>query len=159
RRPYYGFGILADSVVAVIPRILWPGKPDMEALSMERVYEAGVASKRSVISAKSNFYQDAYLSGGELAVVLACVALGMFIMSISRLCERFFGGYDIGTCLIYTSLFATALHMTQNFEYLLGSMAMSIVLMSAIFFLGRSTGWIIRAAEPNRSMHDQPRIS
>ncbi len=158
-RPYYGFDIVAGSVVALVPRVFWPEKPNMEALSMQRVYEAGIASKRSRISAKSNFYQDAYLSGGEVAIVLACVSLGMFMISINRLCERLFGGYDIGTCLVYTSLFATPLHVTQNFEYLLGAMAMSILVVCAIFVVGRSTGWIVSAGKLNHGLQEQARIS
>ena len=126
---------------------------------MQRVYDTGIASKRSRISAKSNFYQDAYLSGGEVAIVLACVSLGMFMISINRLCERLFGGYDIGTCLVYTSLFATPLHVTQNFEYLLGAMAMSILVVCAIFVVGRSTGWIVSAGKLNHGLQEQARIS
>jgi len=147
RHPYYGFDIVRNALIALIPRSFSPEKPDMEVVSMQRVYEAGVVSKRTTVSSKSSFYQDAYLSGGEWAIIVACVSLGMLMMAINRLCERLFGGYHIGTCLVYTSLFATAFHLPQSFEYFLGSAGLSFLLVFAIFFVGRSTGWIVRFSE------------
>ncbi|RYG06669.1 MAG: hypothetical protein EOO07_28795, partial [Chitinophagaceae bacterium] len=42
QRDYYGFEILEDSFEALIPRIFWKNKPNMEEISMARVYDAGV---------------------------------------------------------------------------------------------------------------------
>jgi hypothetical protein len=143
RHPYYNFEIVNNGLVAFVPRVLWPGKPNMEIVSMQRVYEAGVVSRRSVVSAKSNFYQDAYLSGGAVAIALASLLFGALIIVFSRSCERMYGGYNIGTCLIYTGLFATITAQPPNFEYLFGSIAMSAFLMFALFAIGRATGWIV----------------
>jgi hypothetical protein len=141
--PYYNLEILSNSMTALIPRVLWPDKPDMEIVSMQRVYDAGVVSSESYVSAKSNFYQDAYLSSGEWGIVLAGLLFGALAILFSRLCEEMFGSYTIGTCLVYTSLFAPIVTQPPNFEYLFGAVAMSAFLMFALFALGRATGWVV----------------
>ncbi len=67
-------------------------------------------------------------------------------MLISRVCERLFGGYEIGTCLIFTSLFAKAVNSPPNFLFFVGTVLTSLVIMFALFFLGRVTGWILPAS-------------
>lgn len=144
-RPYYGFDIIQQALVALIPRILWADKPNLERLAMERVYEAGVVSEGVTVSAKSSFYVDAYLSGGAPAIVLACLIYGMVGMLLSRLCERLFGGYDIGTCLIYTSLFAFWVNSGVNFTFFVGAIWGSLLAMFLIFLCGRFMGLIVPA--------------
>ncbi len=145
-RPYYGFDLVKEALMGFVPRIIWPEKPDLEKVAMQRVYDAGVVPEESEVSAKSNFYQDAYLSGGWLAIVLACLIFGMLAMLISRACERLFGGYDIGTCLIYTSLFANSFNISPNFLFLVGTIWGSLLTLFAIFVLGRFMGWIMPAS-------------
>ncbi|MBI3015272.1 MAG: hypothetical protein HYY65_09485 [Candidatus Tectomicrobia bacterium] len=149
-RPYYGVELVKESMFGLVPRILWPGKPDLEQLSMERVYEAGVVPRESLVSAKSNFFQDAYLSGGGAGIVIACLLLGMLIMVISRTCERWFGGYDIGTCVIYVSLFGTTINMPSNFVFFVGGAWTSYLLMVGLLILGRARGWIVPARPGDR---------
>lgn len=144
-RSYYGFDIAEESLVSLIPRILWSEKPDLERLAMQRVYDAGVIMEDSTVSAKTSFYQDAYLSGGALAIVLACLIFGMVTMLISKTCERLFGGYDIGTCLVYTSLFAFWLNSGPNFLFFVGVIWGSLASLFAIFLVGRFMGWIVPA--------------
>lgn len=144
-RPYYGFDIIQQALVALIPRVLWPEKPNLERLAMERVYEAGVVSEGVNVSAKSSFYIDAYLSGGMLAIVPACLIYGMVGMLLSRLCERLFGGYDIGTCLIYTALFNFWVGSGTNFTFFVGAIWGSLLAMIPIFIVGRFMGLILPA--------------
>lgn len=152
--PYFQLDLVKESLIAMVPRVLWPEKPDLERLAMQRVYEAGVVSERARVSAKSNFYQDAYLSGGAAAVVLACFFLGMLTMFISHTCERLFSGYDIGTCLIYTSLFSTAINAPLNFLFFVGTIGTAFFAMFGFFFLGRVTGWIVPAPVLHRPSGD-----
>ncbi len=144
-RPYYGLGLVLQAQVALVPRIIWPDKPDLERASMQLVYDAGVVSEQSIVSAKSNFYQDAYLSGSWAFVVVASLVLGMAIVLIGHTCERLFGGYEIGTCLIFTSLFTQTLVAPQNFTFFVGSLCSGLVVMFAAFYFGRATGWILSA--------------
>jgi hypothetical protein len=76
----------------LVPCVLWPEKPDLERLAMQRAYDAGIVLEETSVSAKSSLYIDAYLSGGALAIVLAC--------------------------LIYTSLFAFWLILDRAFSFL-----------------------------------------
>ena len=143
--PYYQFDIVSDAMIALVPRVVWSDKPDMEKISMQRVYEAGIVSRQAQVSAKSNYYQDAYLSWGAGGVILACLFFGALAMLFSRICERLFGGYEIGTCLIYTSFFSTIVNQPPNFEFYVGGMAIAVVLIFGIFALGRAAGWIVPA--------------
>ena len=47
QHPFYGGEIAKDGLLGIIPRAFWSEKPSMEALAMERVYEAGVVSRQS----------------------------------------------------------------------------------------------------------------
>jgi hypothetical protein len=142
-RPYFGLDLAQEALLGFVPRVIWPEKPNLERIAMERVYEARIVSEQSDVSAKSNFYQDAYLSGGWPVVIFASVLMGFISMLISRTCERLFGGYEIGTCLIFTSLFADGLYLAPNFLFFVGIVSSSVFVMFALFFVGRSVGWIV----------------
>ncbi|MBI4525315.1 MAG: hypothetical protein HY695_16050 [Deltaproteobacteria bacterium] len=156
--PYYGLDLLKEAHLALMPRILWPEKPNLERVAMERVYDAGIVSEQAVVSAKSNFYQDAYLSGGWAAVVPASLLLGYLSILISRTSERLFGGYQIGTCLVFTSLFATTFNTAPNFLFLLGTVWTSLLVALAVFFAGRMTGWIVPARAAIRGRAPRARL-
>ncbi len=145
---YYGLSLVEEAMIALVPRIVWAGKPDLERVAMGRVYEAGVVSERATVSAKSNFYQDAFMSGGWGGVIPACLILGFLCMKINRLCERFFGGYDIGTGLVYMSLFGREFNMPSNFLFFLGAIWTSLMTAAILFILGRLGGFIVPARSP-----------
>ena len=144
--PYYGFEIADEAMIGLVPRLLWQEKPDLERLSMERVYEAGVVLRGGTVSAKANFWQDAYLSGGLPIVLLAALLLGLLMQTTSRMCEEYFGGYTIGTGVIYTGLFAVAFHQPQNFLFFVGSIWGSILVGIGLLVLGSLTGVLKRPA-------------
>ncbi len=102
---YYGAVLLQQSAIAVVPRVFWPSKPITEDLVMERVYNAGVVNRGSNVSAKPSFVVDAYLSYGELGIFLYLFAYGAIAQIIALKCERLFGGYTLGTALIFSGLF------------------------------------------------------
>lgn len=142
--PYFGTELIQQAAIGVVPRIVWPSKPDLERLAMERVYQAGVVPETSTVSAKSNFFQDAYLSGDWMGVAVASLLLGSLLMVISRAAEQLFGGYELGTCLIFTSLFGDIVQGSPNFLFLVGSVGSGLAVMCSFFFLGRATGCILR---------------
>jgi hypothetical protein len=151
-RPYYGFELAEQALLGLVPRILWPEKPDLERVAMQRVYDAGVVSEESIISAKSNLYQDAYLSAGTVGIVLFSLFFGMLSTLVNRTCERLFGGYDIGTCLIYTSLFSFWFNTAPNFLFFVGATFTSLLVVFGLFAVGRLMGWIV----PARPLHQMP---
>jgi hypothetical protein len=145
--PYFRLDLVQEALIGLVPRVAWPEKPNLERVAMQRVYDAGIVLEQADVSAKSNFYQDAYLSWGWAAVILVCLMLGFIIIIISHAAERLFGGYEIGTCLIFTGLFGDLIQNAPNFLFLVGSVCSSLVVMYGLFFLGRATGWIV----PNRT--------
>jgi hypothetical protein len=128
---YYGLTLLKQSGMAIIPRILWPSKPITEDLVMERVYEAGVVNRASSASAKPAFIVDAYLSGGTLGIFLSLFVYGAVAQLLSIKAEKLFGGYILGTALIFSGLFQI-MWRGLSFEFLINSVFWSFVTMLII---------------------------
>jgi len=145
KHDYYDLELAGQAMIGLIPRVIWPSKPDIEKIAMERVYAAGVVLQQSTVSAKSNFFQDGYLSGGSLGVFISCLLFGILTMLLSRLCETLFGGYEIGTCLIFTGLFASAINLPSAFVFFVGTVWTALILALALFAFGRMLGWIVPA--------------
>jgi hypothetical protein len=136
---YYGFQLLKQSAIAIVPRIFWPEKPITEELSMERVYDAGVITRGSSASAKTAFIVDAYLSGGTMGVFVALFLYGAIAQLISLKAEYLFGGYILGTALVFTGLFQI-FWRGLNFEFIINSVFWSYISMFIIFRVLRVTG-------------------
>lgn len=113
---------------------------------MQRVYEAGVVEEYSAVSAKPKYVVDAYLSWGAPAVFLAFILYGMLASLASRLAERWFGGYLLGSGLVYTSLFRV-FWQSNTFEFFFNTVLWSFILMGALFIGGRMIGLIVPARQ------------
>ena len=139
----YGTEIVEQAAVSMVPRAFWKDKPITERLVMQRVYENGVVSEGSSVSAKPQYVVDGYLSAGAWGVLLAGLAFGLLAALASRAAERWFGGYLWGTGLVYTALFAI-LWKGSSFEFFFNAVVWSFVLMVPLFWVGRLTGVIVR---------------
>jgi hypothetical protein len=128
---YYHFDLVKQSAIAVIPRVFWPTKPNTEELVMERVYNAGVVSRSAIVSAKPAYIVDGYLSGGALGIFLALFIYGAVAQIISQKAESLFGGYVLGTALIFSGLFQI-FWRGLSFEFLLNSVFWSYITMLLI---------------------------
>jgi hypothetical protein len=135
---FYGFKLIEQSGIAIVPRVFWPDKPNTEELVMERVYDAGVIRRESNVSAKPAFIVDAYLSGGTFGVFIALFLYGAIAQLISLKAEYLFGGYILGTALIFTGLFQI-FWRGLSFEFLINSVFWSYVSMLMIFWILRRT--------------------
>jgi hypothetical protein len=133
---YYGFDIFLQSLEVIVPRVFWPSKPITESLVMERVYRAGVINSGSKVSAKPALVVDGYLSGGTFGVFLTCLVFGAITQLISMKAEYLFGGYLIGTSLIFSGLFQI-LWRGLSFEFLINSVVWSYVTMLLIYSILR----------------------
>lgn len=129
---YYGTQLLEQSIIVIIPRIFWPNKPNTETLVMERVYNAGVISRGSNVSAKPAFVVDAYLSGGAFGIFISLFLYGSLTQLISHKAEELFGGYILGTALIFSGLFQI-LWRGSSFEFLINAVFWSYVSMFILF--------------------------
>lgn len=129
--PYYKTAFIENSIKTIIPRFFWPEKPDVEQLVMTRVYTAGVVNRLSVVSAKPAFIVDCYLSYGAIGIWIGLFLYGYFAQQISALAERMFGGYFMGTAVMFAGLFQI-LWRGNSFEFLVNAVFWSLVTM-AIF--------------------------
>ena len=109
---------------------------------MERAYDHGGISRNSEVSAKPQFVVDAYLSWGALGVLIGGVIFGMVASLASRLAERWFGGYLLGSGLVYTAFFRI-FWKGSAFEFFIGAVFWSFVLMGLLFLAGRITGILV----------------
>ena len=128
---FYGTKLLEQSGTAIIPRIFWPNKPSTEDLIMERVYDAGVINRASSVSAKPAFIVDAYLSFGGLGVFVIMLVYGSVAQIISVKAEKLFGGYILGTALIFSGLFQI-MWRGLSFEFLINTVFWRYVSMLVI---------------------------
>ncbi|MGN6641148.1 MAG: exosortase Y-associated Wzy-like protein [Mucilaginibacter sp.] len=128
---YYGFTLLKQSAIALIPRVLWPSKPVTEDLVMQRVYDAGVVYRGSSVSAKPAFIVDAYLSGGIGGIFIALFVYGAVAQLICNQAEKLFGGYILGTALIFSGLFQI-MWRGLSFEFIINTVFWSYVSMIII---------------------------
>lgn len=134
---FYGLTLLKQSAIAIVPRVFWPSKPSTEDLTMERVYNAGVIYRGSVVSAKPAFVVDAYLSGGTFSIFISLFLYGAIAQMISVKAEHLFGGYILGTALIFSGLFQI-FWRGLSFEFIINSVFWSYVSMLLIFKILRS---------------------
>jgi len=134
---YYDWEIVENSLEGLIPRIFWSGKPNMETVSMQRVYDAGVAHQTSKVSAKTRPVVDAYLSFGIPGVFFFMLLYGMMVQHFSDLAESLFGGYELGCVIMFNSIFQ-GLWRGNNFEFMFNNIFWGYVIMWFLFYLLRT---------------------
>jgi len=105
---------------------------------LDRVYDAGVIRRGSNVSAKPAFIVDCYLSGGAIGVFIGLFLYGAIAQLISLKAEYLFGGYVLGTALIFSGLFQI-FWRGLSFEFLINSVFWSYISMLAIFRVLRYT--------------------
>ena len=135
--PYYDWEIVENSLEGLIPRIFWSEKPNMETVSMQRVYDAGVAHQTSTVSAKTRPVVDAYLSFGISGVFFFMLLYGMLVQHLSDKAEEIFGGYELGCVIMFNSIFQ-GLWRGNNFEFMFNNIFWGYVIMWFLFYLLRT---------------------
>ncbi|MDO3627486.1 exosortase Y-associated Wzy-like protein [Mucilaginibacter sp. BT774] len=125
---FYRADLLKQSAVAIVPRVFWPSKPITENMVMERVYAAGVVNRNSTVSAKPAYIVDAYLSYGGVGVFVFLLLYGIAAQWISVKAEKLFGGYILGTALIFSGLFQI-MWRGLSFEFIINTMFWSYITM------------------------------
>lgn len=135
--PYYDWEIVENSLEGLIPRVFWSGKPNMETVSMQRVYDAGVAHQMSTVSAKTRPVVDAYLSFGIPGVFFFMLLYGMLVQHLSDKAEEIFGGYELGCVIMFNSIFQ-GLWRGNNFEFMFNNIFWGYVIMWFLFYLLRT---------------------
>ncbi len=134
KRSYYGLEIVQNSILAVIPRAFWPGKFVTETVSMKRVYEAGVATRSSTVSAKTRPVVDGYVSAGFIGVIISIFLYGYVAQWLCNKAEEWFGGYELGCIVIFNAVFQN-LWRGNNFEFLVNNIFYGFLSMFVIFWV------------------------
>jgi hypothetical protein len=134
KRGYYGLEIVENSILAIIPRALWADKFVTEAVSMQRVYEAGVANRASTVSAKTRPVVDGYVSAGFVGVFVSIFVYGVVTQYICNKAEEWFGGYELGCIVMFNAIFQN-LWRGNNFEFLLNNIFYGYLSMYIIFWI------------------------
>ena len=133
---FYNFQILKQSIIVLVPRILWPSKPITEHMVMERAYNAGIVDRDAAVSAKPQFIVDGYLSIGVLGVFISCLLYGMIAQGLSSEAERLFGSYLVGSALIYSGLYQL-MWRGLCYEFLINNIFWSYISMLILFVVLR----------------------
>lgn len=141
---FYGFQLVKQAIEVIVPRAVWPNKPITEELVMERVYDAGVIYRGATVSAKPPLVVDAYLSGGSLAIFITLLIFGSIVQLINIKAEQLFGGYILGTAMIFAGLFQI-MWRGLSFEFLINAIFWSYITMLIIFQIALATRIIKRA--------------
>ncbi len=128
---FYGMKMVEQSFQSLVPRIFWPGKPNTEDVVMERAFNAGIAAKGMNVSAKPALIADAYLFDGGIGIFIILFLYGAVNQMIALKAESLFGGYVLGTALIYSGLFQM-MWRGLSFEFLLNSVFWSYISMLLI---------------------------
>jgi len=132
--PYYGTTIIEQSLIVLVPRIAWKDKPVTENLVMQRVFDAGVVNNIAKVSAKPMYIVDGYLSAGPLGVILCLFVYGFVLQWICGIAESWFGGYFLGTAIIFNGLFPI-FWRGLSFEFILNTVVYSFLTMYVVRWL------------------------
>lgn len=136
---FYGLKMVEQSLQSIIPRALWPAKPNTEDLIMARVVNAGITVKEMNVSAKPALIADAYLFSGSAGIFFVLLLYGIVAQVIALKAESLFGGYILGTALMYSGLFQI-FWRGLSFEFLLNTVLwsyISMLLIARVLFLMR----------------------
>ena len=140
--PYYGTQIIEQSIANLFPRVLYPNKPITEDLVMVRVRENRIIEHYTKdVSAKPQIVVDGYLSFGLFGAWLFCFMVGWSGARISVVAEQLFGGYFLGTGIIFSSLF-NVYWRGNCLEFFLNTVVWSMVIMVVIYYVFQMTGII-----------------
>lgn len=141
--PYYKTTILKDAIQTVVPRFFWPGKPNVEQLVMNRVYAAGVVDRQAIVSAKPAYIVDCYLSYGSIGIWIGLFLYGYLAQFLSNLAEKMFGGYFLGSAVMFAGLFQI-LWRGNSLEFLFNAVFWSIVTLFIFQFVFKARGILYR---------------
>lgn len=141
--PFYKTKIAKDAVKSIIPRFFWHSKPIIEDMVMQRVYSAGVVDRQALVSAKPAYIVDCYLSYGMIGIWLGLFCYGAVAQLIVIKAEQLFGGYFMGSAVMFAGLFQI-FWRGNSFEFLLNAIFWSFITMLIIHFILRSRGILVK---------------
>lgn len=106
---FLGWEVPYNALVRPIPRALWPGKPEGLSIGIEEALGA------EGLTLASSFIGEAYMSGGNFAVLLAGMLFGAVTGWWSRLASP--RNSDFGTLVYASGFFATVITMRSLYVF------------------------------------------
>ncbi len=137
KRDFYGLELVETGLLGIIPRFLRTDGKSIDQTAMERALSAGVLESfiaEGGTSAKPSLVADGYMMGGFFTILLCGFIYGWLSTVFSLACERWFGGYTIGTTVVFMStfnLFGLAMPIENVFAALFYGILCLIVLRVA----------------------------
>lgn len=135
-RPFYGFQIVDQALMGLIPKGFRPDGKSIDETAMERAIEVGIIDRKTdkTTSAKPALIADAYMSGAELAIVITFLLFGFLATHFAKICEKLFGGYNLGSVLVFNGCFG--IFQSGNcFENIPSSVFYGVITMYFLFYL------------------------
>jgi len=136
---FYGFEILGQSMINLVPRVLWKEKPLTEEMVMKRVFENGIVEEYAPTSAKPQYIVDSYLSFGVAGIWVFLFLYGMLAQLICNHCEKIFGGYLFGVAFVYTGMM-NFLWRGNCFEFIFTQIFYGFLMILALHFILQKLG-------------------
>ncbi len=150
KRNFYNFEIAEQAFMGLLPRFIRPDGKSIDQTAMERVYEVGIVDWKTdkSTSAKPALVADAYMSKSEIGILITFFLFGFAATQLSILCEKLFGGYTLGSVLVFNGCFG--IFQTGNcFENIPASILYGIVTMYFVFFLLLEMSILKRITSPH----------
>jgi hypothetical protein len=141
---FYGTEILGQTMINLVPRILWKDKPLTEEMVMKRVIENGVVPEDANVSAKPQYIVDGYLSFGVIGIWVFLFLYGALAQLISNKSERLFGGYLFGVAFVYTGMMS-CLWRGNCFEFIFNQILYGYLVLLALFFILQKLKIVVEA--------------
>lgn len=136
KRDFYKFQLLDQALMGLLPRTMRPDGRSIDETAMERAIEVGIVDRKTdkSTSAKPALVADAYMSGAEWGIVITFFLFGFVATRLAKACESLFGGYLLGSVLIFNGCFS--IFQTGNcFENIPSSILYGVVTMYFMFYL------------------------
>lgn len=136
KRDFYRFQIVNQALIGLLPKTMRSDGKSIDETAMERTLEVGIVDRKTdkSTSAKPALVADAYMSGAEPAILITFFLFGFIATQLAKTCERLFGGYNLGSVLIFNGCFG--IFQTGNcFENIPSSIFYGILTMYFMFFL------------------------
>ncbi len=107
-KEYYGVEMLQNGLYAMIPKRFRPDGKSIDETASERTLAAGALERFSWeegTSANPACVADAYMLNGTMGILMMLFSFGWILTNMSLYTEKLFGGYTLGTLLVFTSTF------------------------------------------------------
>jgi hypothetical protein len=144
RFPYLGWDVPEWVLVRVVPRALWPGKPNGERISPQTYVDVSEGTTLA-----TTFIGESYMGAGPLGAVVAGFGLGFLAMWWTR--KTFSTRSDFGILLYGSGFFAVVITMRSLYMLPVAILPTIAVAMVGFFLVRRHPARVGVSPQPRRA--------